>query len=57
MAEPELTVICDAGPIIHLDELGCIERLADHKRVLVPDVVWKEAELHRPGFARAAAVP
>jgi hypothetical protein len=57
MAEPELTVICDAGPIIHLDELGCIELLGDHKRVLVPDVVWKEAELHRPGFARAAAVP
>lgn len=57
MAEPELTVICDAGPIIHLDELGCIELLADHARVLVPDAVWKEAERHRPGFARTTAVP
>jgi hypothetical protein len=23
------TVVCDAGPLIHLDELGCLGLLAD----------------------------
>ena len=30
----ELTVVCDAGPIIHLDELDCLDLLSDFRQVL-----------------------
>ena len=45
---PALLVVCDAGPLIHLDELNCFDLLADFSRVVVPHVVWREVELHRP---------
>ena len=41
-------VICDAGPLIHLDELDCIDLLTDFKTVLIPDQVWQEVQHHRP---------
>lgn len=41
-------VVCDAGPLIHLDELGCLDLLADFSEVLVPEAVWREVRLHRP---------
>jgi predicted nucleic acid-binding protein len=47
-------VICDAGPVIHLDELGCIDLLSSFSRVLVPVAVWQEVQRHRP---RALALP
>ncbi len=47
-------VICDAGPLIHLDELGCIDLLSDFPSVLVPESVWQEVERHR---ATALAYP
>jgi hypothetical protein len=28
-AESPLAVVCDAGPLIHLDELSCLDLLAD----------------------------
>ncbi len=35
--EPVLVaVVCDAGPLIHLDESGCLDLLADFHRLLVP---------------------
>src|SRR5712692_4580522 len=40
-------VVCDAGPLIHLDEFGCVELLADFPRVLVPATVWEEVSRHR----------
>jgi predicted nucleic acid-binding protein len=40
-------VVCDAGPIIHLDELGSRDLLGDFTRVLVPDAVWQEVTRHR----------
>ena len=30
-------VVCDAGPIIHLDELGCLDLLADFNAILLTD--------------------
>jgi|SRR5882724_1055339 len=45
---PALLVVCDAGPPIHLDQLDCLDLLADFSRVVVPDVVWREVEHHRP---------
>ncbi|WP_295445594.1 DNA-binding protein [uncultured Thiodictyon sp.] len=41
-------VVCDAGPLIHLDELDSLRLLCDFPSVLVPEVVWAEAERHRP---------
>lgn len=41
------TVVCDAGPIIHLDELGCLHLMKDFDKVLVPDGVRREALRHR----------
>ena len=41
-------VVCDAGPLIHLAQLDCLDLLADFSRLVVPDVVWREVERHRP---------
>lgn len=41
-------VICDAGPIIHLDELNCLDLLADFQEIILSDTVWKEIKRHRP---------
>lgn len=43
-------VVCEAGPLIHLDELGVLDLLEDFQSVLVPDAVWVEVEAHRPGL-------
>ena len=45
-------VICDAGPVIHLDELGCLDLLYDFADVIVPVVVRREIEHHRPAALR-----
>jgi predicted nucleic acid-binding protein len=42
------TVVCDAGPLIHLSELNCLDLLLDFERVLIPEVVAREAQAHRP---------
>jgi predicted nucleic acid-binding protein len=44
----EQIVVCDAGPLIHLDELGCLELLSSFSQVWIPSAVWKEIERHRP---------
>src|SRR5438876_9422058 len=46
--EPRPVVVCDAGPLIHLDEIGCLELLSDFPSVLVPETVWCEVSRHRP---------
>jgi predicted nucleic acid-binding protein len=42
------TAICDAGPLIHLDEIGCLDLLADFQALVVPEQVRKEVARHRP---------
>lgn len=42
------TVVCDAGPLIHLDELDSLFLLADFQMVLLPHQVWQEVARHRP---------
>jgi predicted nucleic acid-binding protein len=49
MSEPGYGVVCDAGPLIHLDELDCLSLLADFHPILVPAQVWQEVHQHRPG--------
>ena len=41
-------VACDAGPLIHLDELDSLDLLLDFAQVLVPNSVWAEVSKHRP---------
>jgi predicted nucleic acid-binding protein len=41
------SVVCDAGPIIHLDELGCLHLLSDFQKVLLPNGVRREVLKHR----------
>src|SRR5437867_3584724 len=48
MAKSDVLVVCDAGPLIHLDEVDCLELLADFAKVLVPEAVWREVERHGP---------
>lgn len=45
----EQLVICDAGPVIHLDELDCLDLLGDFSALFIPDVVWQEIAYVRPG--------
>ena len=40
-------VVCDAGPIIHLDEIECLHLIEDFESVFVPDVVRKEVLAYR----------
>lgn len=49
-------VVCDAGPLIHLDELGSLELLADFSEVLVPEAIWREVQQHRPSALNHPAV-
>lgn len=60
MANHESTarvVVCDAGPLIHLDELGSIDLLTDFAEILVPSLVWKEVEVHRPTALKHPNIP
>ena len=34
-------VVCDARPLIHLDEVGALDLLADFAEILVPEAVWR----------------
>ena len=47
MTEPRV-VVSDAGPLIHLDELGCLGLLRDLGPIVLPQEVWAEATSHRP---------
>lgn len=42
------TAVFDAGPIIHLDELACLDLLSDFQENLLSDTVWQEIEAYRP---------
>jgi predicted nucleic acid-binding protein len=50
--DPASKIIADAGPLIHLDELDCLDLLGDFAAILVPDQVWKEVHRHRPQALR-----
>ncbi len=57
VAETETPLVaCDAGPIIHLDELSALDLLGEFAAVLVPEAVWLEVSRHRPeAFQREQA--
>ena len=41
--------VLDAGPIIHLDEIGALELLSHLGQLFIPESVAYEAGKHRPG--------
>lgn len=41
-------IVVDAGPFIHLDELDCLDLLADLSSLVAPESVWREVLVHRP---------
>jgi predicted nucleic acid-binding protein len=52
-----ITIVCDAGPVIHLDELGCLDLLKDFQEVLLPNTVWEEISRYRPSALNKADLP
>ena len=48
MSSSPVGVVCDAGPLIHLDELDSLRLLSDFDPLLVPGQVWQEVVQHRP---------
>ena len=53
MAATEIVAVRDAGPLIHLDELGRLNLLNDFKELLIPQTVLDEALKHRPALPLA----
>ena len=49
-------VICDAGPIIHLDEINCLNLLNDFKEIILPFSVEREIAVHRPSALTASSL-
>jgi predicted nucleic acid-binding protein len=49
-------VVCDAGPLIHLDELRCLDLLNVYPEICVPEAVWGEVAQHRPSALRRRRV-
>lgn len=49
-------VLGEVGPLVHLDELGALDLLADFGPVYVPEAVWGEALARRPRALRPEAV-
>ncbi len=49
-------VVLDAGPLIHLDELCCLDVLRGLGPLVAPEQVWCEAQVHRPNL-ELSAVP
>ncbi|HUO08541.1 MAG TPA: DNA-binding protein [Phycisphaerae bacterium] len=47
-------VVSDAGPVIHLDELDCLDLFRGFHSVVVPREVWAEVLRNRPGIILSA---
>lgn len=48
MVTSDTVVVCDAGPLIHLGELGAADLLSGFGAILVPEQVWDEVARHFP---------
>ena len=56
MSSPRVCIL-DAGPLIHLDQLGGLALLCEMGKLFCPSVVAAEAEYHRPGvIGRCAGI-
>jgi predicted nucleic acid-binding protein len=50
-------VVADTGPVIHLDELGCLDILSDFHEILIPPAVRDEIARHRPDVLQRRDIP
>jgi predicted nucleic acid-binding protein len=50
-ATEPIRAVLDAGPLIRLNELGCLDLLDGFAGFGVPRAVWPEAQQHRPQLA------
>ena len=48
MTKSSSRVICDAGPIIHLDEINCLNLLNSFEEIILPLSVEREIAVYRP---------
>ncbi len=48
MNKSPFSIVCDAGPLIHLDELDCLDLLSDFSKIFISDAVLQEIKFHRP---------
>lgn len=46
--------VCDAGPLIHLDELGSLDLMEGFAPLLISETVWREVTRHRKSLSLAA---
>jgi predicted nucleic acid-binding protein len=54
VADTLVAAVADAGPLIHLDELGVLGFLCGFAEVLVPAIVIAEVTRHRPAWRASA---
>jgi len=45
--QASLNAVCDTGPLIHLDELGCLDLLNDFQEILIGPTVRNELQRNR----------
>jgi len=56
MIKSQAKLICDAGPIIHLDEIYCIDLLNDFDEIIIPPTVEREITTHRPSALQGSSL-
>jgi len=57
MSKSTLDIVCDAGPLIHLDEVDCLALLNDFNEILIPEQVWQEVLQNRPTALSDPQIP
>lgn len=57
MTDSKTKVVCDAGPIIHLDELNCLDLLNDFEEIILPSIVYEEIRRYRPSVLSRRDLP
>jgi len=53
----KIKAVCDAGPVIHLDELNCLDLLCDFQEIILADTVWEEVKHYRPTALKNTDIP
>lgn len=57
MSKSLLKVVCDAGPIIHLDEIDSLYLLEDFREILISPAVRNEVQKKRPALFAESGLP
>lgn len=51
-----VNVVCDTGPILHLDELDSLDLLSDFQKVILPSCVHGEIRSTRPSLLESSDI-